>query len=220
MKIEKLNENKVRITLTLDELEKRQISLTDIEKDSKIAKDFFINLLEESNLDEEFELDGSHLFIEAASDNNNLFVITITKITDMPELKKYSLMENSNINSTNIDSFSKKTKIKKCKNNITKYKVDSNIYSFSNIDKILKICELSKNEKLFLGRNSLYKYEKTYFLIFNKTSVKNDRFLKTYVFLSEYCDNYYSADIYETTIKEKANLIIKDFALQRLNKVL
>lgn len=220
MKIEKINENKVRITLTLDELEKREISLTDIEKDTKVAKDFFINLLEESNLDEEFELDGSHLFIEAASDNNNLFVITITKINDIPELKKYSLMESNNTNSRNLNNVNNKKQVKKCKNDIVKYKVDSNIYSFSNIDNILKICELSKKEKLFFGRNSLYKYEKTYFLIFNKTSIKNERFLKTYVFLSEYCDNYYSTDIYETSIKEKANLIIKDFALQRLNKVL
>ena len=105
-------------------------------------------------------------------------------------------------------------------NEIIKYKVDSNIYSFSNIDDILKICELGKNEKLFFGRNSLYKYEKNYFLIFNKTSIKNDKFLKTYVFLSEFCDNYYSTDIYETSIKEKAILIIKDFALQRLNKII
>lgn len=212
MKIEKVNENKVRIILTLDELEKREISLTEIEKDSKIAKDFFINLLEESNLTDEFELEDSQLFIEATSDNNNLFVITITKINDLPDLKKYSLIEN-NINSRNIKN------VKKCKNDIIKYKVDSNIYSFSNIENILKICEISKKEKLFLGRNSLYKYEKNYFLIFNKTSVKNDKFLKTYVFLSEFCDNYYSSDIYETSIKEKSDLIIKDFAMQRLNKI-
>lgn len=216
MKIEKINENKVRIILTLDELEKREISLLEIEKDAKLAKDFFINLLEESNLDEEFELDDSHLFIEAASDNNNFFVITITKVDDMPELKKYSLLDESK--STKVSK--KISSTKKLKNNITKYKVDSNIYTFSDIENILKICELSKKEKLFFGRNSLYKYETKYFLIFNKTSIKNDKFLKTFVFLSEFCDDYYSTDIFETSIKEKANLIIKDFAMQRLNKVL
>lgn len=213
MKIEKINENKVRIILTLDELEKREITLTEIEKDSKLAKDFFINILEESNLDEQFEFEGSHLFIEASSDNNELFVITITKINDFPDFKKNSF-KTDNKNSRNLKNR------KSLKNNITKYKVDSNIYSFSNLDNILKICDVAKQEKLFFGRNSLYKYENEYYIIFNKTSIKNDRFLKTYVFLSEYCDNYYSADIYEISLKEKATLIIKDYALQRLNKAL
>ena len=45
MKIEKINDNKVRITLTFEELEKREISLSQIEKDNSIAKDFFINLI-------------------------------------------------------------------------------------------------------------------------------------------------------------------------------
>ena len=75
MKVEKLSDNKVRITLTFEELEKRKISLSDIEKNSTIAKDLFIDLLEESNLDSEFVIDDSHLFIEASSDNNNLFIV-------------------------------------------------------------------------------------------------------------------------------------------------
>lgn len=212
MKIEKINENKIKITLTFDELEKRDISLTEIEKDTKIAKEFFLNLLEESNLENDFEIDDSHLFIEASSDNNNLFIITITKIDDFPDLNKYSLLGN------NIHS--KKTQKKpNIKNNIVNYKVDSNIYSFSSIDHILKLCEIAKKEKLFYGRNSLYQYDNCYFIIFNRTSVKNERFLKTFVFLSEFCDNYYSADIFETSIKEKSKLIIKDYALQRLSKI-
>ncbi len=211
MKIEKINDNKVRITLTFEELEKREISLSQIEKDNSIAKDFFINLIEESNLEEDFEINNSQLFIEASSDNNNLFVITITKIEDIPELKQYSLMDNSKIKI--------KRKKQKCKNNIVKYKVDSNMFSFRSIDSIIELCEISKKEKLFFGRNSLYKYEDMYFLIFNKTSVKNDKFLKTYVFLSEFCENYYSVDLYETLLKEKSKLIIKDYALQKLSKL-
>ena len=124
MKVEKLSDNKVRITLTFEELEKRKISLSDIEKNSTIAKDLFIDLLEESNLDSEFVIDDSHLFIEASSDNNNLFIVTITKVEDLPDLKKYSLIESKGVHSK-----------KKISNNI-KYTVDSNVYSFQNIDNI------------------------------------------------------------------------------------
>ncbi len=210
MKVEKINENKIRITLTFEELENRQISLGDIEKNSSIAKSLFIDLIEESNLDEEFIIDDSQLFIEACSDNNNLFIVTITKIDDLPELKKYALLE-SKSNTKNKYRNKKST-------NVIDYKVDSRIYKFSSIDNILNLCNIAKSEKLFFGKNTLYKYGDFYFIIFSKSSIKNKKFLKTFVFLSEYCNDYYSYDMFETSIKEKSKIIIEGNALQKLSK--
>ena len=84
----------------------------------------------------------------------------------MPDLKKYSLLE-------------KKSKNKSNKNQIN-YKVDSYIYSFENIDNILDMCNKSQFETLFWGKNSLYKYNEYYYVIFAKSSVKNKKFLKTF----------------------------------------
>lgn len=210
MKVEKINENKIRITLTFEELENRQISLKDIEKNSSLAKNLFIDLIEESNLDEDFIIDDSQLFIEASSDNNDLFIVTITKIDNLPELKKYAL----------LDSNKKKLKVKNTRaNQNIDYKVDSNIYLFKSMDHILELCDVSKKEQLFLGKNSLYKYKNAYFVIFSKSSIRNKKFLKTFVFLSEYCNEYYSYDIFETSIKEKSQLIIENNALQVLRKI-
>ena len=44
MKVEKINNNKVKITLTFEELEKREINIKDIEKNGEIAKNLFVNL--------------------------------------------------------------------------------------------------------------------------------------------------------------------------------
>ena len=126
MQIEKINKNKVKIILTLEELEKRDVNIKDIEKNNEIAKELFCDLIEESNIDEEFEFDNSQLLIEASSDNNNLFIVTITKVDNMPDLKKYSLLEKNS-----------KGKNRSTKNSID-YKVDSYIYSFESIDNILE----------------------------------------------------------------------------------
>ena len=201
MKVEFINENKIKITLTFEELEKRDISLKDITNNSSLARDLFTDLIEETDLDSEFFVDDSQLLIEACSDNNNLFIVTITKINDFPELKKYTKRENKSNTKTN---------------KITRYKVDSNVFSFNSIDDILDLCTIAKKENLYFGRNSLYKYNDTYFLIFTKNSIKNKKFLKTYVILSEFCNTYYSYDIYEVSIKEKRKLIIKNNALQKL----
>lgn len=207
MKVEKINNNKVKITLTFEELEKRDINIKDIEKNSEIAKNLFVDLIEESNIDEEFEFEDSQLLIEASSDNNNLFVVTITKVDNMPDLRKYSLLEKKVKNS------------KKSKSIVTNYKVDSFIYSFKSIDNILALCENAKDEKLFFGKNSLYKYNDIYFLIFANSSIKNKKFLKTFVFLSEYCENYYSYNMFSSAIKEKSKLIVANNALQTLSKI-
>ena len=201
MKVEFINENNIKITLTFEELEKRDISLKDITNNSSLARDLFTDLIEETDLDSEFFVDDSQLLIEACSDNNNLFIVTITKINDFPELKKYTKRENKSNTKTN---------------KITRYKVDSNVFSFNSIDDILDLCTIAKKENLYFGRNSLYKYNDTYFLIFTKNSIKNKKFLKTYVILSEFCNTYYSYDIYEVSIKEKSKLIIKNNALQKL----
>ena len=86
MKIEKISENKVKITLTIDELSQRHISIKDIEQDSNRAQDLFLDLLEESELNCDFVTDDSQLYVEASSDNENLFIVTITKIDYMPEI--------------------------------------------------------------------------------------------------------------------------------------
>ena len=90
MKIEKVDDNKVKIILSLEELKMRNISLSDIEKDTAAARKLFISLIEESNLDEDFGCEDSQLFIEASSDNTNTFVLTITKRDDLPDINNYT----------------------------------------------------------------------------------------------------------------------------------
>lgn len=212
MKVEKINENKIRITLTLEELSKRKISIKDIEKNSVLARELFVNLIEEYNLEEDFPLDGSQFFIEARSDSSNLFIVTITKIENMPEVETYDLPQKAKI----------KKKNKKDLNNLKQplnYTIDSFVYMFDSLETILEMCDKTKKEKLFFGKNSLYKNENNYFLIFSKSSVKNKKFIKTFVFLSEYCSTYYSYDIFGISIKEKSKIIIENNALQKLIKI-
>lgn len=208
MKVEKINNNKVKITLTFEELEKRDINLKDIEKNSEIAKNLFVNLIEESNIDEDFKLDDSQLLIEATSDNNNLFVVTITKVNNLPDMKQYSKLEKKVKNAKQLNN-----------KNDSNYKVESDIYFFDKFDSILDLCKNSKCENLFFGKNTLYKYNNSYFLLFSPYSIKNKKFLKTFVFLSEYCQNYYSYKMLSVALKEKSELIIANSALQNLTKL-
>ena len=169
MKIEKITDNKVKITVPLEELERRNITLHDIEINSSIAKDFFTDLIEESNIDDCFEFEDSQLFIEASADTNNTFILTVTKIEDIPD----------------INSYNKKSNLSLCT------RLDSQLFEFSSIDKILEFCRITKDEDLYFGKNSLYKYDNRYFILFNDSCIRNKKFLKTYTMLTEYSSRYF-----------------------------
>lgn len=208
MKVEKINENKVKITLSIDELAQRDISLKDLEKDTVKAKKLFLELIEESNLESSFIFEHAQLFVEATTDNNDFFTVTITKIDDFPDLAKYNLLE---------EGFSKKT-IGKPSTNLT-CPVKFNIFAFESMDNILDMCDILNKTKSFLGKSSLYKMEDKYFLIFSKYSIKNIKFLKTYSILNEFSLSNYESELYEISIKEKSKIIITDKALQILTKI-
>jgi len=70
MKVEFINKNKLKITLTYEDLETRKISLADLEKNANVT----LNLIEELDLDEDFGITYSQLLIETSSDNNNLYI--------------------------------------------------------------------------------------------------------------------------------------------------
>ena len=196
MKIEKLDENKVKITLSMEELEMRNVTLSDIEKNSSIANNLFASLIEESDLDEVFEFDDSQLFIEACSDSTNTFTLTITKIEDLPDISKYPKSDSNLL-----------------------YRIDSQLYEFSSLDTILDFCKIAKVENLFFGKNTLYKYDDKYFLFFSDTAIKNKKFIKTFVMISEYCTRYFSYNLFYTTIHEKGTTIIPNRAMQKLMKL-
>ncbi|MEG1363226.1 MAG: adaptor protein MecA, partial [Clostridia bacterium] len=90
MKIEKINENKIKITLTIEELNERKISIEDITDNEDKAKKLFVDLIEESYLDETFVMDHAELFVEATTDNKNFFSVTITKLNEKKDITKFT----------------------------------------------------------------------------------------------------------------------------------
>ena len=194
MKVEKVDDNKIKITLSFEELEMRNIKLSDIEKNNSAARKLFMNLIEESNLDDMFECEDSQLFIEACSDNTDTFVLFITKIENLPDMSKY-------LHSRKL------------------YRIESQLFEFPSLDTILDFCRIAKDENLFFGNNALYKYNDKFYLFFNDTSIKNKKFIKTYVMISEYCTRYFSYDLFYTTIKEKGTAVIPNRAMQKLMKL-
>lgn len=86
MKIEKINENKIRCILTRDDLEVRHIKLSEIAYGSEKARSLFRDMMEQASSQFGFEADNIPLMIEAIPMPNECIILDITKVSDPEEL--------------------------------------------------------------------------------------------------------------------------------------
>ena len=86
MRIEKINENKIRCTLTRDDLETRHMKLSEIAYGSEKARSLFRDMMEQASHQFGFEADNIPLMIEAIPMPNECIILDITKVSDPEEL--------------------------------------------------------------------------------------------------------------------------------------
>lgn len=86
MKIEKVNENQIRCTLTRDDLAERQIKLSELAYGSEKAKSLFKDMMQQAFAEFGFEAEDIPLMIEAVPLSAETIMLIITKVEAPEEL--------------------------------------------------------------------------------------------------------------------------------------
>ncbi len=86
MKIERLNDNQIRCTLTREDLAERQIRISELAYGSQKAKDLFRDMMQQAFQDFGFEVENTPLMIEAIPLSADSIVFIVTKVDDPEEL--------------------------------------------------------------------------------------------------------------------------------------
>lgn len=200
MKIEKLTENKIRITLNLEDLEEKDIDLHTFMSNSIESQKIFLDMLEEAEKEVGFKTDNYRIMIEALSLSNGTFILTVTKIE------------------TDVDK--EKTKYKKV--HIKRKLADLNnkevIYRFSSFEEFCDFCaffaqESIINRKVFCNKCSLYTYNQNYYLILSNINFSL-KFTKTFFnHIVEYASPVHNSSLFKGKLQEYGEPIIKSNAL-------
>ena len=85
MKFEKLSENKIRITLSIQDLAEKEIDFHVFMSNSIESQDILLDMLEQAKKETGFDPENYNLKIEALAMADTSFVFTITK--EVPEEK-------------------------------------------------------------------------------------------------------------------------------------
>ncbi len=86
MKIEKVNENQIRCTLTKQDLTERQINLRELAYGSEKAKGLFHDMIQQANYEFGFDANDIPLMVEAIPLSSESLILVITKVEYPEEL--------------------------------------------------------------------------------------------------------------------------------------
>ena len=86
MKIEKVNENQIRCTLTREDLADRELKISELAYGTEKAKNLFRDMMQQASFECGFEAEDIPLMIEAIPVSPECLILVITKVDDPEEL--------------------------------------------------------------------------------------------------------------------------------------
>ena len=246
MKIEKINDNQIRCTLTREDLENHQIRLSELAYGTEKAKSLFRDMMQQAQAQFGFEADNIPLMIEAIPLNSESILLIITKVEDPEELDtrfpKFAPTAGTNDAVLQLDGADsiidifQKLYEARTKNSGKKPEAKTNsktvppktetpsvnlvyIYHFADLDTII---EASKSlNQFYKGDNALYKDEKSgsYQLVIHQSSYTPEEFNKVCNILSEYGRGKVFSNAGEAHLIEHGEIILPQKALQQLSEL-
>ena len=244
MKLEKVNDNQIRCTLTKADLADRQLKISELAYGTEKAKTLFRDMMQQASYEFGFEAEDIPLMIEAIPLSADCIVLIITKVEDPEELDTRfsnfapSVHEDDGDSSFEemLHSFTEGAEnvldlFKRLKEETDKIAANGKtvpdkgdagegelckVYSFDDLDEITRLAHVLSG--FYTGRSSLYKDERggRYLLFVTKSSHTREDFNRVCNIASEYGTMENLTDVTIAYLEEHDGLIIKDDALQKL----
>lgn len=240
MKIEKINDNQIRCTLSKQELEERQIKISELAYGSEKAKDLFQDMIEQANDEFGFEVEDMPIMVEAIPLNGENLVLQITKVEYPDELdprfSKFSEMdedgeqENPFATMHGADEilelfkkFAQEETESEDTDEGTKKELPVKHMEHADLTTMFEIPDFQVLERIshvlggfYKGKNSLYKdvQKNNYFLVLQKSKHTPEEFNKICNIISEYAIARRFTPTIGAYLKEHGKRIIKDNAIQ------
>ncbi len=245
MKIEKVNENQIRCTLTREDLASRELKISELAYGTEKAKSLFRDMMQQASFEFGFEAEDIPLMIEAIPLNSECIVLIITKVEDPEELdtrfSKFSpaihddsdknlddmLEELSNGADEVLDLFKrihegKKANSKQTSLQDTAKAADPDLIQIFIFDSLGSLVDVSAIlSESYSARNSLYKDEEDgkYLLVISKGDHTPEEFTRVCNVLSEHGSTRRIPSSTYAFLEEHYMPLIADHAIQSLSQM-
>lgn len=200
MKIERIAPNKIKVTLSIDDLKAWNLNFESLAYNSPEAQDMFWDLIRQAEIETGFFADGSQLVVEAAPTRNDGFVMIITRVDD-----------------TEDNPFHKHIRPKVKRDTKTKKKSRSSaalVFVFDTFENLTYSCKTIANR--FFGESKVFKYKDMFYLVCETGNefVAEDISL----IMSEFASSPSSSSIQLGILAEYGQLLIDKEAVETINR--
>ena len=206
MKIEKISDSIIRVTISLNDLKEMNIDLNTLNYNTPAVQEFFWDLMEQAEEQLGFDLTDSQLIIEPVPDSGNGFIITITKIDEDGDFESIQKYIKSRLKKSDL-------KVKKRGRRVCSSLI---IYSFKCLEDVCGFADKAGN--LYNGESTLYKCGNAYYLMMTRSGAISSGSGKFELILNEYGTKVLNAIFYEGYLNEYGEKIIENNAIEVLNQ--
>lgn len=194
MKIEKLNENKIKITLSNEDLKARNIDVHSFIYNSPESQDLFWDVMREAEREYGFSVDESMVYVEASATASGIFTLTVTKTTN-------------SLNQSSLKNKLKKQPNYKLKRKAANTPLDNALYRFESFDDFCNFCQVAPVKEF--EKNSLLELDSCYYL--HVSNMPNSHIL-------EYATKEHNTGLLLAKISEYGKTLISENAIEVISK--
>ncbi len=214
MKIEKVNDNQIRCTLTREDLDSRHIKLSELAYGTEKAKSLFRELMEQAAYEHGFDAEDIPLMIEAVPLSGDSILLIVTKVeypeeldarfshfseeADLGDVGDFAdlLTPDSPAAQDIVDMFNRARNVASTIGQIidddksestVSVPVDiTKLFVFQSLEDVIRLTRVLGD--FYHGHNTLYKNPKDgrYYLVVSKSDHTTEEFNKTCNIISEY----------------------------------
>jgi len=179
MKIEKVDNHKITVTLTFEDLEDFDMSLENLTPESSELHTFLFRIMEQVKLETGFNPYNGQIIVEAKPSNDGVTLV-VTKLDGENDKKA-------------------KQKIKNIR--AKKAPPRTAVYKFQSFDSLCGA--LARVEQTIISCSSLHKMQGIYYL----TVYTDLPYARYNSIISEFCDDFDAPDMFEEILREHGELI-------------
>ena len=234
MKIEKINDNQIRCTLTQKDLADRKLQLSELAYGTEKAKSLFHDMMQQAAFEFGFEADNMPLMIEAIPTSADSIVLIITKVEDPEEIdarfSKFAPALNQEANKLEgadtlrnlFEKVKEKISTKEAEKKddqpapAPKAKSPLRLFSFATMDDVMLAVHFLSN--MYSGSNTLYKDHAAdmYILAMTQSGYSDKDYSRICNMLTEYGTLENASGIALAFLEEHCEALISGNAIETL----
>lgn len=223
MKIEKISDTQIRVTLNHSDLQNRDIKIGELAYGSTKAQALFRDMMAKAYEDFGFEAENVPLMIEAVPLSTDSIMIVVTKVEDPAQIEeKLDAIGERPTHRTFKDPLEDRLADLELMGKAATKHTDSTphtfMYCFNNLDDITHASRYIQH--LYFGETSLYKYNDKYFVILQPNQNKKANMELVRSMLNEFGQEDSASDLSEKFLKEHGTIVIASNALDILTSYL